>query len=85
MSDIVLELSPTERIKAVIDKGKIAYEKTTDAKHEFRNGRMRTLKRPRAELIQGFISADLLKTKPKEVMAFFQKQIFALQNTPSAG
>lgn len=77
---IVLELSDKERITAVIEGGKVAYEKVTDGSYRFSNGKMRKRDRTKSKLIQGFIPASVLKNKPEAVMKFWRQQTDAFKN-----
>lgn len=75
----VLQLSPTETLTAVVDSGKLAYEykQAVNATYEFRDGKMREKTKPifETKLLQGIIPAELFRTKPDEVMAFFKEQV----------
>lgn len=81
----VLQLSPTETLRAVAHKGKIGYvyEQAEEGSYEFRNGKMRVKAKPvfMSVLVQGLIPAELFRTKPDEVMAFFKAHIELCKHT----
>lgn len=71
----VLQLSPTETLRAVADKGKIGYVYAREGSYEFDGKEMKVKTKPKSTLIQGLIPAELFRTKPDEVMAFFKAHI----------
>lgn len=68
----ILQLSPTETLRAVADKGKIGYVYEQEGSYEFDGKKMREKTKPKSVLVQGLIPAELFRTKPTEVMAFFE-------------
>ena len=75
----ILQISPTETLTAVVDAGKLGYvyESLQEGSYSFEKGQMRVKAKPvfKSVLIQGIIPAELFRTKPDEVMAFFKAQI----------
>ena len=74
-----IRISPTETLTAVVDKGKLGYvyESLKKGSYVFEKGGMRMRAKPEFKtiLLQGVIPAELFRTKPDEVMAFFKAHI----------